>query len=322
MTLKKGIPIFIFISLVILSLSIGAGNQFSWSALVGGDPVAVRVFFESRLPRTLAICLASSSLSLSGLLMQTMTQNPYAAPSTAGTVEAAQLGMLLSLLFFPQATLLQKMVFAFGTSMLATVLFVRMLRHIKLKEKWQLPLLGMIFGGMLASLAQVLAYRFNLVQSMTSWSQGSFTFIQTHQYEWLFLNLLVLAGIIYFAEGFSLMALGEETSLLLGLPYSVMEGLGLFLVSLSTATTMITVGGLPFIGVIIPNLVRTYRGDHLKHSAGLVACSGTILVMACDIVGRLVIRPYEVSVSLILGMVGAILFISILWKGEQHEKTP
>lgn len=85
--------------LMFLSLSIGASSQFSWLKLFQGEEVAYQVFFESRLPRTLAIVLAAGAMSLSGLLMQTITQNNYAAPSTVGTVEAAQLGMLISLFF-------------------------------------------------------------------------------------------------------------------------------------------------------------------------------------------------------------------------------
>ncbi|MFC5630278.1 MULTISPECIES: ABC transporter permease [Streptococcus] len=304
--------------LIFLSLTIGASSQFSWVSLFQGGDMASHVFWQSRLPRTLAILLSAGAMSLSGLLMQTITQNHYAAPSTVGTVEAAQLGMLVSLFFFPQATLLQKMVFAFSAAMLTTFFFIKVVRRLQFKEKWQLPLVGMIYGGMIGAFAQMIAYRFNLVQSMASWTQGSFAMIQTKQYEWLFLNLVILGAVWYFSEGFSLMSLGEDTSRVLGLPFEHMEGLALLLISLTTATTMITVGSLPFVGIIIPNLVRLHISEHLKNSQAVVVLAGSCLVLACDIFARLVIRPYEVSVSLILGVLGSLIFILLLWRGERH----
>ena len=112
------------------------------------------------------------------------------------------------------------------------------------------------------------------------------------------------------------MALGEDTSRSLGLPYQTMETLALVLVSLTSAITMITVGALPFLGVIVPNLVRQFAGDFFKNTRSLVVLVGMILVLACDIVARLVIWPYEVSVSLILGVIGTLVFLMLIWKGE------
>lgn len=305
--------------LMFLSLSIGASSQFSWLKLFQGEEVAYQVFFESRLPRTLAIVLAAGAMSLSGLLMQTITQNNYAAPSTVGTVEAAQLGMLISLFFFPKASLAQKMSFAFISSMLMTLFFIKVVRRLPFKEKWMLPLVGLIYGGMIGAVAEMIAYRFDLVQSMTSWTQGSFAMIQTNQYEWLFLNLIIVVGIWRFSESFSIMNLGEEASTMLGLPFSQMEAIALFLVSLTTAVTMITVGSLPFLGVIIPNIVRHFVGNHLKKSRRFVFWSGVCLVLACDILARLIIRPYELSVSVILGVLGSAIFIWMLWRGDVYD---
>lgn len=305
--------------LVFLSLSIGSNQQFSWLGLVQGQEKSVLIFLESRLPRTLAIILASSAIALSGLLMQTVSRNPYAAPSTTGTNEAAQLGILISLFVFPKATLFQKMSFAFVAALIFTLVFIQVIRRLQFKEKWVLPLVGLIYSGIIGALAQMIAFRFNLIQSMTSWSQGSFSMIQRNQYEWLFLIVIVMVAVWVYANTFSVMALGEDTSRNLGLPYQTMETLALALVSLTSAVTMITVGALPFLGVIVPNMVRHYAGDYFKKIRGLVALSGVILVLACDIIARLVIWPYEVSVSLILGILGTAVFLVLIWKGAQHD---
>lgn len=317
--MKKNLILWGFgLVLVLFSLSIGSNQEFSWLGLFQGQEKSLMIFLESRLPRTLAIILASSAIALSGLLMQTVSQNPYAAPSTTGTNEAAQLGILLSLFVFPKASLFQKMSFAFVTALILTLVFIQVIRHLQFKEKWVLPLVGLIYSGIIGAFAQMIAFRFNLIQSMTSWSQGSFSMIQRHQFEWLFLIVLVVIGVWYYSNTFSVMALGEDTSRHLGLPYQTMETLALALVALSSAVTMITVGALPFLGVIVPNIVRHYAGDYFKKIRGLVALVGMLLVLACDILARLVIWPYEVSVSLILGVLGTAVFLLLIWKGAKH----
>ncbi|WP_303974811.1 iron ABC transporter permease [Streptococcus merionis] len=307
----------VLIGLILISLSIGA-SDFSWSAFFQGDESAQLVFMASRFPRTISILLAGSSMAVAGLLMQTMTQNHFAAPSTVGTVEAAQLGLLLSLFLFPNPSLFQKMVSAFVTSMIFTVLFLRVFKRLKVTENWYLPLIGIVYSGIIGSLAQILAYRFNLVQSLSSWLQGSFAMIQTHQYEWLLLNQLILLVAWRLSSSFILLSLGRDTSQTLGLDYQAIEKLALVLISLTTSVTVITVGSLPFIGVIVPNVVRLYSGDHLSRNIGKIATVGAVLVLACDMIARLVIRPYEVSVSLILGILGSASFIYLLWKGRVH----
>lgn len=316
--MKRYWLVIVCLILLVLSLSIGSSTEFSWWDVFQRGSFSQKLFLESRLPRTMAIFLSAGALSLAGLLMQTITQNRFAAPSTTGTVEAAQLGMLISLFFFPQASLAQKMLFAFCGAMMATLLFIEVVRRLSFQEKWMLPLVGIIYGGMLGAAGEMIAFRYNLVQSMTSWRQGSFAMIQTNQYEWLFLNVIVVGVIWYFTENFTLMSLGEETSRSLGLPFQHMEKLALFLVSLTTAVTMITVGSLPFLGVIIPNIARRFRGDHLRNSRGLVFGLGVCLVLICDILARLVVAPYEVSVSVVLGTVGSIIFINLLWKEARY----
>lgn len=300
--------------LVFLSISIGT-SDFSWGKLFDFDQQTWLLFQESRLPRTISILLTASSMSMAGLLMQTITQNQFAAPSTVGTTEAAKLGMVLSLFVFPSASLTQKMLFAFVSSIVFTLFFLAFMTIFTVK----LPLIGIIYSGIIGSVTEVIAYRFNLVQSMTAWTQGSFSMIQTHQYEWLFLGLIILITVWKLSQTFTIMNLGKETSESLGISYSLLEKLALFLVALTTSVTMITVGGLPFLGVIVPNLVRKCYGDNLSQTKLMVALVGANLVLACDILSRVLIRPYELSVSLLLGIIGSLVFILLLWRGGRKD---
>ncbi|HEW6485080.1 TPA: iron chelate uptake ABC transporter family permease subunit [Streptococcus pneumoniae] len=212
--------------LVFLSISIGT-SDFSWGKLFDFDQQTWLLFQESRLPRTISILLTASSMSMAGLLMQTITQNQFAAPSTVGTTEAAKLGMVLSLFVFPSASLTQKMLFAFVSSIVFTLFFLAFMTIFTVKERWMLPLIGIIYSGIIGSVTEVIAYRFNLVQSMTAWTQGSFSMIQTHQYEWLFLGLIILITVWKLSQTFTIMNLGKETSESLGISYSLDHRLSL-----------------------------------------------------------------------------------------------
>lgn len=121
------------LALVMISITVGS-SHFSWWQLLYGDKQTGLLFWESRLPRTISILLAGSSMSIAGLLMQTVTQNHFAAPSTVGTVEAAKFGMLLSLFFFPSATLAQKMLFAFVSAIFLQLFLLDLSENSHLKK--------------------------------------------------------------------------------------------------------------------------------------------------------------------------------------------
>lgn len=312
----------ILIGLIICSLAIGVSEDFSWWSLFKGESASWLIFTASRLPRTLSILLAGSAMAVAGLLMQTVMQNNFAAPSTVGTIEGAQLGILISLFLFPSATLVQKMTLAFVSSIFLTFLFLRLTRALRLQERWLLPLIGLVYSGIIGSFAGIMAYHYNLVQSFSSWLQGSFSMIQKNQYEWLFFNLLILILVWRLSASFTLMGLGEASSQVLGLDYRKYEWLSISLVALTTSVTVITVGSLPFLGVIVPNIVRIYKGDHLEQTHLSVALIGAILVLVCDCLARWLIAPYELPVSLILGIIGSGTFVLLLlWKGRFYEQN-
>ncbi len=187
-------------------------------------------------------------MSVSGLLMQTITQNEFASPSTIGTVDAAKLGLMMSLFFFSSPGLLEKMATSFVFAIGFSALFIALQHHLSLKQKWMIPLIGLIFGGVISAFTQFVAYQFQLVQSLSSWMQGSFSMIQTNQYEWLYLCLFVLVLSIIFAHYYTVVSMGEGISRNLGVPVKRMESLTLVLIALTTSVTMITVEAYRLLG--------------------------------------------------------------------------
>lgn len=270
------------------------------------------ILWHSRIPRTVSILLAGGSLSVAGLVMQTISQNRFAAPSTIGTVEAAKLGLLVSIGLFQNVTLFQKMLGAFVGAIVMTVFFFLILRRIHIKQQWTIPLFGIIFGQLINALTGAIAYHFDIVQSLSSWQQGSFSMVQNGTYQWLFLAALVVSMIILLHRPLTIMQLGRDSALAVGIEYDVLSRLILAAVCLIVSVNVITVGVLPFIGVIVPNVVRLFVSDRLAHSLPIVMMSGSIFVLACDLMARLLIRPYEIPVSILMTMIGGTIFIILV----------
>ena len=104
----------------------------------------------------------------------------------------------------------------------------------------------------------------------------------------------------------------------MGVSYSKLVALGVFFVSLITASVVVIAGALPFIGLIVPNLIRLITGDNLRRAIPLVALAGAALMLAADLIGRLLIHPYEVPSANILAISGSLVFIVILLRGRKQ----
>lgn len=310
--MKKQVLILGLIIAIILSLVIGA-EPLTFEQGFTLSETSWLILIHSRIPRTISIILAGGSMSMAGLVMQTISQNRFAAPSTVGTVEAAKLGVLLSLWLFDNVTLAQKLWLSFIMAVGLTLLFFVMLSNLRMKEVWTIPLFGMIYGQVIGSIASAIAYRFDLVQSIHSWQQGNFAMIQPGSYEWLWLSLIVIGIIWYLKRPLTIMQFGKSTAQNLGIHYEWMRYSVVFGVCLISAVNVMTVGILPFVGVIIPNFVRLFYSDSLRKSMPMVLIVGSLFVLICDLVARTLISPYEIPVSIVIAIIGGSLFLSILF---------
>jgi iron complex transport system permease protein len=295
--------------LIVGSLFTGV-RPLDWHLFTNADQQFI--FFTTRIPRTVSLLIAGSTLGICGLVMQQLTQNRFVSPTTAGTMDSAKLGMLVVMLFFPQASPFWRYTIVFLFALLGTWLFIQLVHLIPSQNQMMLPLLGIMLGSMLGSCGTFLAYQFNLTQNMSSWLQGNFAVIMKNQYEFLYLALPLLVMLYVFATHLSVISLGEMTAKNLGLPFFFWQFLGLTLVALASSIVLITVGNIPFLGLIVPNLISFYCGDHLKKILGRTALLGSCLLLACDILARVLIKPYEIPVSLIIGVLGGLGFFILL----------
>lgn len=110
----------------------------------------------------------------------------------------------------------------------------------------------------------------------------------------------------------------EDFSTNLGISYQKILTIGLIIVSFITSLIVVTIGSIPFIGLIIPNIVSMTKGDSIKNTIFDIAIIGAIFLLFCDILGRVIIYPYEINVSTIISIIGSIIFLFILFKKEKQ----
>ncbi|AMR49195.1 MULTISPECIES: ABC transporter permease [Bacillus amyloliquefaciens group] len=275
--------------------------------------------FDSRLPRLVSIIIAGMSLSICGLIMQQISRNKFVSPTTAGTMDWARLGILISLMLFSSASPLVKMSIAFVFALAGNFLFMKILERIKFNDAIFIPLVGLMLGNIVSSIATFIAYKYDLIQNLSSWLQGDFSLVVKGRYELLYLSIpLVIIAYVY-ADKFTVAGMGESFSVNLGLKYKRVVNIGLIIVSLIASLVILTVGMLPFLGLIIPNMVSIYKGDNLRSSLPHTALLGAVFVLFCDILGRVIIFPYEISIGLMVGVIGSGIFLYMLLRRKAYE---
>lgn len=297
-----------------LSLLVGVAD-ISMADIISCDMDKLALITISRLPRTAALILAGVGMSISGVIMQQMTQNKFVAPTTAGTLEAAKMGLLIFLIFIPTAGTAMKMLLAFLFTFLASMLFLAIVRKMRFRNVVFVPLVGLMFGGIIGAVTTLFAVRMNIVQDSNAWMMGDFSGILQGRYELIYLSLPAIAVTYLYANKFTVIGMGEEFSRNLGLNYRTIMNIGLFCVSLTVSAVVITAGAIPFLGLIVPNVVSLLFGDNLKRTLPYVALSGAIFLLLCDIAGRVVIYPYEIPIGVSVSIIGAVIFlVMLLWK--------
>jgi len=311
---------YLFIALLLLSfLSLFVGvSSIKPTDLLDFGSDKTEIFLISRVPRLVAILLAGAGMSIAGLIMQQLSRNKFVSPTTAGTLDATRLGILVSMLLFTNASTIEKMIVAFAFALAGTLLFMKILDRIKFKDAIFIPLVGLMFGNILSSITTFFAYKSNVIQNMAAWLQGDFSMIMKGRYELLYISIPVLIITYLYANRFTVAGMGEDFSKNLGLAYKRIVNIGLILVALVTTTVILTVGMIPFLGLIIPNIVSIFHGDHLKKTLPHTALLGAIFLLICDILGRVLIYPYEISISLMVGVIGSGIFLYLLFRRKAY----
>ena len=301
----------VVVALLFASLAVGQydilGAEDGWA-----------MFNATRVPRTIALILAGAAMAMSGLIMQMLTQNRFVEPTTTGTTEWAGLGLLATMVFAPNASILVRMIVAVAFAFIGTMVFFAFLRRVTLRLSLIVPIVGIMLGAVVSSVSTFWALQTQLLQSLGVWFAGSFTSVIAGQYEVLWIVLFVVAVVFFYADRLTAAGLGEDVATNIGLNYNRIVLVGTSLVAIAAGVVTVVVGYLPFLGLIVPNIVSMIRGDDLRSNLPWVCLLGIGIVAACDLIGRTIIAPFEMPVSVILGLVGAVVFIALIIRQARH----
>ncbi|MFG1477777.1 iron chelate uptake ABC transporter family permease subunit [Xanthobacter sp. V4C-4] len=302
----------LLLALAVASLFIGVGDLRLSALRPGAEGDGLLLLLASRLPRTLALVFAGLSMGVAAVIMQMLFRNRFVEPTTAGTAEAARLGLVTVMLLAPELPMLAKMLVAALFALAGTFLFLRIVERLAFRTTLIVPLVGLILGGVIESASTFLAYRFDLLQALAAWTTGDFSGVLRGRYEllWIAVPLALVAYLA--ADRFTVAGLGDAFATNLGLDYGRVVALGLVVVSLVTAACVVTAGTVPFLGLIVANVVALVLGDNLRRTLPWIAVSGAVFLLGCDIVGRLIRFPYEIPVGTVAGVLGAAGFLFLL----------
>lgn len=274
----------------------------------------------SRLPRLFAILCTGVGMSVAGLIMQQLCMNKFVSPTTGATISSAQIGILLALLFFPNSTLWGRAIFAFIAAVLGTWIFVWFIQRITFKDVVMVPLVGIMFGNVIGGITSYLAYKYEMTQALSSWLVGHFSLVLRGRYEIVYLVVPLVILAFLFANHFNIVGMGRDFSKNLGVHYNLILFAGLTIAAMITASVVVVVGSISYIGLIVPNIVAMFKGDKIRGTLIDTALFGAIFVLVCDMIGRIVIAPYELPIELIVGILGSILFVGLLLYRLKHGR--
>ena len=315
--MKKIHLIIMLIILSLVSIFLGA-KSINILDVLQGNSDALHLMAVSRFPRLISILVAGSAMSICGLIMQQISQNKFVSPTTGATIDSAQLGIVIAMVLIPGATVMQKAIIAFVFSLVGTLMFMTFLRNLKVKNIVFVPLVGIMFGNIIGSITTYIGYEFDIMQNVGSWMQGNFSMILKGNYELLYLAIPLMVLAFVYAHKFTVAGMGEDFATNLGLDYKKIVNLGLIIVSIVTVCVVITAGQIPYIGLIIPNIVSLYKGDNVHENIWDIALFGAIFVLICDIVARIMIYPYELSVGLTVGVIGSAIFLYLILRRKSY----
>lgn len=185
------------------------------------------------------------------------------------------------------------------------------------------PLVGIMFGNVIGGVTNFIAYKFEMTQALSTWLVGHFSLVLKGRYEIVYLVVPLVILAFVFANHFNIVGMGKDFSKNLGVPYNAVLFMGLTIAAMITASVVVVVGSISYIGLIVPNVVAMFKGDKIQGTLFDTALFGAVFVLFCDMIGRIVIMPYELPIELIVGILGSVIFVVLLmYRLKYGRKTP
>ena len=325
----------LLVILFISSIFIGSSHISFVDGLKGlfgiGDNSSNIIVQNIRLPRIIAAVLIGIALSLSGVIMQTISNNVMASPSTLGVTNAAVLGANIAIIIIGGGTIISNggninisnpyvtSLFAFGFALASTILVLALARIRKFNNATTV-LIGVTFGTFCTGLTTLIQYfaSDNALSTAVYWSFGD---LGRMSYT-TDLIVLVVTGVAFiffmlFSYRYNAMLLGEDNVTTLGINLNLFRFISLLLASLLTAVSVATCGIIGFIGLIIPQVSRRFVGNDHKYLLITSSLLGAVTLLFSDIIARIILNGYALPVGAITSIIGAPIFIILLLIGRR-----
>ncbi|MGY1710069.1 FecCD family ABC transporter permease [Geodermatophilus sp. SYSU D00758] len=319
---STGLLVLVVLVVAVAALSIAVGTRSIglgtvWQSLT--DPVAgseeAVIVRELRLPRTVLGLLVGMALGAAGALTQGHTRNPLGDPGLLGVTAGASLGVVLAIWLLGIAGPSGYVWFAFAGALVGTVL-VFLLGSVGRGGAGPvtLALAGAALSALLFALVRaILISDSQSLDSFRFWVVGALAG-RGADVAWQVAPFIVLGLVLALANApaLDLLGLGEDVARGLGQRVWLARSVGLVAVTLLCGAATAACGPIAFVGLVVPHVVRAFTGPSHRWLVPCAALTGAVFLLLADVVGRVVVRPGELQVGIVLALVGAPFFIALI----------
>jgi len=317
------IALFVLFISIVAALNSGSADVDLWQSLMAItgidnsaviDPVQLQIIGQLRLPRVILAMCAGAGLAMAGVVLQTLTRNPLADPFLFGLSSGASLGAVISLVLLG-SHILSMTSGAFIGAMASVFLVTLLAGNIRHASVERLLLSGVAVSFMLGALTSLILYLSepDAVSKMLFWMLGSFSAASWSMLTFPVVALLLCGGIfLVFSNYFNAMLSGEETALTLGIDVSRFRFFMLLICSLLTAVIVANCGGIGFVGLMIPHIVRKLVGARTQNVLLYSALIGASFMLWVDLLARNLMENQIVPIGVLTSILGSFFFFVIL----------
>lgn len=301
---------------IVFSIALGATDisfMTVMDAIFSYDALSTQhqIIQELRIPRALTGAIVGACFATAGAIMQGMTRNPLADPGLLGINAGAGFALALCFVFFPGLPFPILVLASFAGAALGTLLVygIGSLARGGLTPV-RLALAGAAIAALLVALSEGISLYYRIGQDLAFWYAGGVAGTK-----WLHLRIMGpwtaigMVGALLLSRSITLLSLGEDVAVSLGLHIGLVKILGSTLVLILAGTSVAAVGAIGFIGLVIPHIARALVGSDYRWIIPCSAVLGSLLVVIADMGGRMIRPPFETPVGALIALIGIPFFL-------------